>query len=101
MEEQEQVQEMKGFSRRTVVKVIGGLFAFIPAIKSLADSPVTFAYVPCADPNFVTCSWQSVCADPTCRGFTTIWNFEYCIDTRNGQNCPSYQSPPVDTGIRC
>jgi hypothetical protein len=101
MEDQEQPREIKRFSRRSAIKVIGGLFAFVPAVKYLASASDVFAYVPCDDPSHVSCYWQTVCADPNCRGWKTWWKFEYCTDTRNGQNCPSYQSPPVDTGSRC
>lgn len=105
MEEQEKTpeiaREIKVFSRRTAMKIVAGLFAFVPAIKYLADSPDAFAYVPCTRPSAVSCSWQTVCADPNCTGRKTWWKFEYCIDLNTGDNCPSYQHPAINTGNRC
>lgn len=101
MEEQEKARESKKLSRRSAIKVVAGLFAFIPAATYLLNASDALAYVPCSNPNNVSCSWQTICADPKCRGYKTWWYFEYCVDLNTGDNCPSYQQPPIDTGQRC
>ena len=60
----------------------------------------TNAYTPCLKEN-VSCYWQTLCTDPNQTGQKTWWNFEYCSDLNNGQNCPEYQSPPEDTKRPC
>jgi hypothetical protein len=99
---EESTRKSSSFSRRTAFKVIGGLFAFIPAVEFLINSPLASAYTPCDSPSNVSCRDVRACGDPKRRGYRTWWNYEQCNDLRNGQNCPKFVTRgPTDSGVRC
>jgi hypothetical protein len=103
---EESTRKSSSFSRRTAFKVIGGLFAFIPAVEFLINSPFasayTSAYTPCDKAINVSCKDQRVCSDPDRRGYRTWWTFEQCNDLRGGQNCPKFVTrAPHDSLVRC
>lgn len=79
---------MKHFSRRRLLKVGAGLVAFVPAIRYLASAPKAFAYVPCEDTEFISCSYyETECANYDCQIQNHYYRVEECVDDRNNEIC--------------
>jgi hypothetical protein len=84
----ERREKRKLFTRRILVKTLSGLFAFIPAIKYLADASPAFAVYEC---EYTICGaynppiWE--CMDPECTGRYTWYQFQGCMDAYTGNFC--------------
>ena len=85
------------FSRRHVLKIVGGLFVFIPAIQHLIQPPTALAFKIC---EIQDCSYYlgRLCADPNNTGKRTYWDAWQCVDARTGDFCKYLRK---DTGIPC
>lgn len=93
---QKEGKEKSLFSRRSILKVGVSLFAFIPAVKYLSQSPAALAYVPCEE---VTCDYVGrVCANYDCWTYNTWYDIYDCYDIHDESFCYSYY---VNTGERC
>jgi hypothetical protein len=96
---------MKKFSRRTVIKMVAGLFAFVPAVRSLLEitdakaincsglmSPT--GYVPCSDDNYMICDefvrWDCVWLVDDIY-LVAVCN---CFDMFTGQRCTQQKLNP-------
>jgi hypothetical protein len=92
---------MAKFTRRSAFKLVGGLFAFIPVVKYLADTaPAHADGNPILIPGCQSC--QPTPATTYCNdsgtGQKTIWAVYICF------GCPApnvVQSVAVDTGVPC
>ena len=95
----EEREKRNQFSRRSVLKALAGLFAFIPAFKYLADASPAFARYEC---EFTVCNpyfppdWT--CMDPECRGYNTWWQLYGCTDAYTGAFCWNVW---IDSETRC
>lgn len=92
---------MKKFSRRAILKIAGGLFAFVPAVRLLLETTDARAgscgqltpppnYEPCNDENYLLCDEFRECIcypDPESPTGAYETNFYYCKDYFTGQRC--------------
>lgn len=94
---------MAKFTRRSAFKLVGGLFAFIPVVKYLANTAPAHAdgNPPTPPPGCQSCQptpATTYCNDPGNGGQKTIWAVYICF------GCPApdvVQSVAVDTGVPC
>ena len=97
---------MPKFSRRSMAKLAGGLFAFIPAVKYLADATPAFADGVSPSYELPGCSGGCItagspfCDDPNKTGTKTLWQIYVCFNCFAGYGTYAV-SRYVDTGVPC
>ncbi len=79
------------FSRRRFVQLGASLFAFVPAIKYLAQPPLAFARADLEECEEVECDMQEIdCANYDCWDYNTYYEVFYCYDYQTGVLCYPY-----------
>jgi hypothetical protein len=97
---------MAKFSRRSAFKLVGGLFAFIPVVKYLADTAPAHADAnPIPIPGCSSCEVVQTFCQPssTGSGQNTIWSLYLCFGCPTPPNSrpQPVQSVAIDTGVPC